>query len=142
LKALITSILCTIENRKLNGVIETEVKRHRRMDFISSIENQLGFIPNIELLIADGNMEYVSPNKRNIAVNVLFSNDKLLVESWNYTTSNSIEARDDSNIMISYGTINFEELEMKSTQEMCLHSNINEVDVTLFQRKCDLEYQN
>jgi hypothetical protein len=30
------------------------------------------------------------------------------------------EARDDSNIMISYGTINFEELEMKSTQEMCL----------------------
>jgi hypothetical protein len=79
LKALITSILCTIENRKLNGVIETEVKRHRRMDFISSIENQLGFIPNIELLIADGNMEYVSPNKRNIAVNVLFSNDKLLV---------------------------------------------------------------
>jgi hypothetical protein len=123
LKALITSILCTIENRKLNGVIETEVKRHRRMDFISSIENQLGFIPNIELLIADGNMEYVSPNKRNIAVNVLFSNDKLLVgESDYYTTSNSIEARDDSNIMISYGTINFEELEMKSTQEMCLHS--------------------
>jgi hypothetical protein len=83
---LITSILCTIENRKLNGVIiETEVKRHRRMDFISSIENQLGFIPNIELLIADGNMEYVSPNKRNIAVNVLFSNDKLLVESQTIT---------------------------------------------------------
>jgi hypothetical protein len=45
------------KNKKLNGVIiETEVKRHRRMDFIS-IENQLGFIPNIELLIADGNME-------------------------------------------------------------------------------------
>jgi hypothetical protein len=64
------------------------------MDFISSIENQLGFIPNIELLIADGNMEYVSPNKRNIAVNVLFSNDKLLVgESDYYATSNSIEAR-------------------------------------------------
>jgi hypothetical protein len=33
------------------------------MDFISSIENQLGFIPNIELLIADGNMEYVSQTK-------------------------------------------------------------------------------
>jgi hypothetical protein len=54
------------------------------MDFISSIENQLGFIPNIELLIADGNMEYVSPNKRNIAVNVLFSNDKLLVGESDY----------------------------------------------------------
>jgi hypothetical protein len=62
------------------------------MDFISSIENQLGFIPNIELLIADGNMEYVSPNKRNIAVNVLFSNDKLLVRLLR-RTSNSIEAR-------------------------------------------------
>jgi hypothetical protein len=32
--------------------------------------------------------------------------------------------------MISYGTINFEELEMKSTQEMCFILNINEVDVT------------
>jgi hypothetical protein len=63
------------------------------MDFISSIENQLGFIPNIELLIADGNMEYVSPNKRNIAVNVLFSNDKLLVGVRLLRTSNSIEAR-------------------------------------------------
>jgi hypothetical protein len=63
------------------------------MDFISSIENQLGFIPNIELL-ADGNMEYVSPNKRNIAVNVLFSNDKLLVGvRLLRRTSNSIEAR-------------------------------------------------
>jgi hypothetical protein len=73
------------KTEKLNGVIiETEVN-HRRMDFISSIENQLGFIPNIELLIADGNMEYVSPNKRNIAVNVLFSNDKLLVESQTIT---------------------------------------------------------
>jgi hypothetical protein len=66
-------------------------------------------------------MEYVSPNKRNIAVNVLFSNDKLLVGvRLLRRTSNSIEAGDDSNIMISYGTINFEELEMKSTQEMCL----------------------
>jgi hypothetical protein len=38
------------KNKKLNGVIiETEVKRHRRMDFIS-IENQLGFIPNINCL--------------------------------------------------------------------------------------------
>jgi hypothetical protein len=32
--------------------------------------------------------------------------------------------------MISYGTINFEELEMKSTQEMSFILNINEVDVT------------
>jgi hypothetical protein len=49
----------------------------------------------------------MSPNKRNIAVNVLFSNDKLLVgESDYYAVS---KPGDDSNIMISYGTINFEE---------------------------------
>jgi hypothetical protein len=83
------------KTEKLNGVIiETEVKRHRRMDFISSIENQLGFIPNIELLIADGNMEYVSPNKRNIAVNAVL---KRQIVSWRVRllrrTSNSIEAR-------------------------------------------------
>jgi hypothetical protein len=52
--------------------------------------------------------------KEDIAVNVLFSNDKLLVESQTITPYlKFIEARDDSNIMISYGTINFEELEMK-----------------------------
>jgi hypothetical protein len=91
------------------------------MDFISSIENQLGFIPNIELLIADGNMEYVSPNKRNIAVNVPVLKRQLLVGESGLLRQNSdsIEARDDSNIMISYGTINFEELEM-APQEMCL----------------------
>ena len=68
-----------------NGVtIETEVKRHRKFDFISSIENQLGFIPNIELLIADANMEYIEPNKRNIATNVLFSTNNLLVGESDY----------------------------------------------------------
>jgi hypothetical protein len=103
------------------------------MDFISSIENQLGFIPNIELLIADGNMEYVSPNKRNIAVNVLFSNDKLLVGESDYYAVPQILLKpgDDSNIMISYGTINFEELEMKKyTGNVSFILNINEVDVT------------
>jgi hypothetical protein len=75
-------------------------------------------------------MEYVSPNKRNIAVNVLFSNDKIVRVRLLRRTSNSIEAQGRLNIMISYGTINFEELEMKSTQEMCFILNINEVDVT------------
>lgn len=119
---------------KLNGVtIEAEVKRHRKMDFISSIENQLGFIPNVELLIADANMEYVAPSKRNIAVNVLFSNDKLLVGESDYYAVPQILLKpgDDSNIMISYGTINFEELEMKKyTGNVSFILNINEVDVT------------
>jgi hypothetical protein len=70
-------------------------------------------------------MEYVSP--RNIAVNVLFSNDSCWLESQTIRrTSNSIEARDDSNIMISYGTINFEELEMKKyTGNVSFILNIN-----------------
>jgi hypothetical protein len=59
-------------------------------------------------------------NKRNIAVNVLFSNDKLLVgESDYYAVPQILLAGGTQIIMISYGTINFEELEMKSTQEMC-----------------------
>jgi hypothetical protein len=76
------------------------------MDFISSIENQLGFIPNIELLIADGNMEYVSQTKKYCSKCAVL---KRQIVSWRVRllrrTSNSIEARDDSNIMISYGTI-------------------------------------
>jgi hypothetical protein len=44
--------------------------------------------------------------------------------------------------MISYGTINFEELEMKKYTGNVSFININEVDVTPSERKCDLEYQN
>lgn len=117
-----------------NGVtVECAVKRHRRMDFISSIENQLGFIPNIELLIKNADMEHVEPSKRNIAVNVLFSNDKLLVGESDYYAVPQILLKpgDDSNIMISYGTINFEELEMKRyTGNVSFILNINDVDVT------------
>jgi len=119
---------------RTNGVtVETDVKRHRKMDFISSIENQLGFIPNIELLIADGNTEFISPSKRNIAVNVLFSNDKLLVGESDYYAVPQILLKPgaDSNIMISYGTINFEELEMKKyAGNVSFILNINDVDVT------------
>ena len=122
------------ETALLNGVtVETEVKRHRKMDFISGIENQLGFIPDIELLISDGNSEYITPSKRNIAVNVLFSNDKLLVGESDYYAVPQILLKPgaDSNIMISYGTINFEELEMKKyAGNVSFILNINDVDVT------------
>jgi hypothetical protein len=72
-------------------------------------------------------MEYVSPNKRNIAVNVLFSNDKLLVGESEYAVPQILlKPGDDSNIMISYGTINFEELEMKKyTGNVSFILNIN-----------------
>jgi hypothetical protein len=46
-------------------------------------------------------------------LNVLFSNDKLLVGESDYSPQILLKPGDDSNIMISYGTINFEELEMK-----------------------------
>jgi hypothetical protein len=112
LKALITSILCTIEKqKKLNGVIiETEVKRHRRMDFISIEPTRV--YTKYQLLI-DGNMEYVSQTRKYCSKCAVL---KRQIVSWRVRllrrTSNSIEARDE-NIMISYGTINFEELEMK-----------------------------
>lgn len=119
---------------EMNGVtVECDVKRHRKMDFISSIENQLGFIPSIELLIQDANSEYTSSSKRNIAINILFSNDKLLVGDTDYYAVPQILLKpgDDSNIMISYGTINFEELEMKKySGNVSFILNINDVDVT------------
>jgi hypothetical protein len=62
---------------------------------------------------------------------VLFSNDKLLVgESDYYAVPQILKPGDDSNIMISYGTINFEELEMKKYTGNVSFININEVDVT------------
>jgi hypothetical protein len=53
-------------------------------------------------------MEYVSPNKRNIAVNVLFSNDKLLVgESDHYAVPQILlKPGDDLKYHDLYGTIN------------------------------------
>jgi hypothetical protein len=113
------------------------------MDFISSIENQLGFIPNIELLIADGNMEYVSPNKEICSKCAVL---KRQIVSWrsDYAVPQILlKPGDDSNIMISYGTINFEELEMKKyTGNVSFILNINRSRCNSFQRKCDLEYQN
>jgi hypothetical protein len=96
------------KQKKLNGVIiETEVKRHRRMDFISSIENQLGFIPNIELLIADGNMEYVSQTKKYCSKCAVLKRQIVSWRSDYYAVPQILlKPGDDSNIMISYGTIN------------------------------------
>jgi hypothetical protein len=60
---------------------------------------------------------------------VLFSNDKLLVGESDYAVPQILlKPGDDSNIMISYGTINFEELEMKKyTGNVSFILNINDV---------------
>lgn len=118
----------------LNKVtIETEVKRHRKMDFINSIENQLGFIPNIELLMADGLDNLSPPVKRTISTKILFSTDNIVVGEADYYAVPQILLRPgkDSNIKISYGTINFEELEMKKySGNVGFVLDIGEVDVT------------
>jgi hypothetical protein len=126
---------CYYRNTKLkNGVTaEAEVKRHRKMDFINSIENQLGFIKNIQLLMKDAHLDYLEPNKRDISNKVLFSTPKILVGESDYYAVPQILLKPgpDSDVMISYGTINFEELEMKKySGNVSFIMNINEVDVT------------
>lgn len=120
--------------KELNGVIiEAEVKRHRKFDFINSIENQLGFIPDIELLMLDGQMEFFDPVPRSISTKVLFSSPEILVGDTDYYAVPQILLKPgaDSNIKISYGTINFEELEMKKySGNVSFIMNINDVDVT------------
>jgi hypothetical protein len=79
--------------------------------------------------------------KRNIAVCAVL---KRQIVSWrsDYYAIPQILLKpgDDSNIMISYGTINFEELR-KSTGNVSFILNINRSRCNSFQRKCDLEYK-
>lgn len=103
------------------------------MDFINSIENQLGFIPNIELLMADGLDKLSPPAKRAISTNILFSTENIIVGEADYYAVPQILLKPgkDSNIKISYGTINFEELEMKKySGNIGFVLDIGEVDVT------------
>lgn len=117
---------------KNSVVVEAEVKRHRKNDFITAVENQLGFIPNVELYIQDANSTYPAA-KKDIAVKVLFKKDNILVGEYSYYSVPQILLKpgDSSNTLISYGLINFEELEMpKYSGNVSFVLNINEVDVT------------
>lgn len=118
---------------KLNAVIvDAEVKRHRKQDYIGAIENQLGYIDNIVLFMKD--KEYANyDTQRNIKNNILFSTDKILVGESDYYAKPQIllTPGTDSPIKISYGPINFDELEMKRYGgNVSFIMNINEVDVT------------
>jgi hypothetical protein len=119
-------------DKKNSVIVEAEVKRHRKMDFINSVENQLGFISNVELLMKD--MLYKGePSKRNIANEILYSSDSIIVGESNYYATPQILLRpgDSSDVLISYGPINFEELEMKKySGNVSFIANINSVDVT------------
>jgi len=120
----------TLEKNKV--IIESEVKRHRKQDYINAIESQLGFIDNIKLLISDKTYDIID-SERDFKSNVLYRTDKILVGDTDYYARPQILLRpgDDSNIMINYGTINFDELEMKRyTGNVSFIMNINDVDVT------------
>lgn len=121
------------ETKKLNCVIvEAEVKRHRKADYIGAIENQLGYIENITLYVKD-KLYANYDTKRSIANNILFSTNKILVGESDYYAKPQIllTPGDDSPIKISYGPINFDELEMKRYGgNVSFIMNINEVDVT------------
>jgi hypothetical protein len=77
-------------------------------------------------------MEYVSPNKEICSKCAVLKRQIVSWRSDYYAQIPQIlKPGDDSNIMISYGTINFEELEMKKyTGNVSFILNINRVDVT------------
>jgi len=118
--------------KEKNGVIvEAEVKKHRKQDYVNGIKNQLGFIENIEFKMADSHN--ASGYNVNITNEVLFSNGRIIVGDTNYYAVPQIllTPGENSNIRINYGTISFDELEMKRySGNVCFVMNINEVDVT------------
>jgi len=121
------------ETKQLNKVlVEAEVKRHRRQDYINAVESQLGFIDNIQLLMSDKSYGIVD-KKRDFSNTVVFKTDKVLVGDTDYYARPQILLKpgEDSEIMINYGVINFDELEMKRyAGNVSFIMNINDVDVT------------
>ena len=115
-----------------NGVIiEAEVKRHKKQEYITAIKNQLGFIENIELTIID--KLYGLDNKKDIKTNVVFKKDNILVGDFDYYSVPQIVLKPgpDSNVMISYGKLSFPDLEMKDySGNVVFVMDINDVDVT------------
>ena len=122
------------KTKELNGVtIKAEVKRHRREEFISAIENQLGFISEVKLFIKDARYPEYAAAERNIKNTILFQNKDILVGDSDYYAVPQIILKpgENSDKYISYGAIAFDELEMKSYRgNVSFILNINEVDVT------------
>ena len=118
---------------KNHVVVECDVKRFRKNDFITSIENQLGYIDGIELRIKDGEYPMSSGVIREISNEALIKQGNIIVGKADYYSVPQILLKpgDESKVCISYGPINFEELEMKKySGNVCFVLNINQVDVT------------
>ena len=121
------------ETKEKNGVIvEAEVKRHRKQDYVSGIKSQLGFIDNVVFQTKYGR-ENTSPTVSNIRNKVVYSTDNLIVGEADYYAVPQIilTPGEDSNVFLNYGKINWEELEMKKYPgNVCFIMDINKVDVT------------
>lgn len=113
-------------------IVEAEVKKHRKQDYINAIENQLGFIDNVKLLMSDKSYSIVD-SERSFKSKILYKTDKIMVGASDYYARPQILLKpgSDSNIYINYGPINFDELEMKRySGNVSFIMNINDVDVT------------
>lgn len=120
-------------NKKNKVTVEAEVKRHRKQDYFSGIQNQLGYIDNISFVVADNNNPEFGDANRDIKSSVIFENDAIIVGNRDYYAVPQILLKPgkDSNIRINYGPINFDELEMKKYNgNVGFILNINSVDVT------------
>lgn len=121
------------ETTEKNGVIvEAVVKKHRKNDYFDAIENQLGYIDNIRFLISDKVYD-IDRHERKIKNTILFRNDDVIVGDRNYYARPQLILKpgETSNVLINYGVVDFQELEMKQySGNVAFILNINDVDVT------------
>lgn len=114
---------------KNHVIVESEVKKHRKKDYINAIESQLGYIENIKLWIKNewGETEKKIKNK------IIYKADNILMgESSYYSVPRLLlKPGDNSDICIDYGPINFDELEMpRVSGNVAFIMDIGSVNVT------------
>ena len=116
-----------------NGVIvEAEVRRHRKEDYITGVESQLGYISNIEFIIKD-KLYDPEGTKRDITATILYQDEFVVVGDNDYYAKPQLLLKPgkDSTNYISYGKISFEDMDLNDRRgNVALIIDINEVDVT------------
>ena len=121
-----------VTDEKNSVIVESYVKRHRKADFMSAIEAQLGYIDNLEVVLLDASVPgYKSVQK--IKADIKFKTDNIYVggTDWYAVPQLLLKPGEDSSTLINYGAIAFDELEMKKYQgNVSFIMNINDVDVT------------
>ena len=116
-----------------NGVIiEAEVKRHRKDDYINGIESQLGYIKNIEFIIKD-KLYDKEGTSRDIKSKITFQNEDVIIGDKAYYAKPQLLLKPGpkSSNYINYGVINFEEMDLTARSgNVSFIMDINSVDVT------------